>query len=286
MRTTQRRALVAALMVGGGAGLFFLARSAFFRAFPADDFIAKACLEAQARFAEIEVRPVASREDLFQRLASAEVDAATAKLSARQRRSLEQQTVDFLWLRLIHRDRQQYQLWRLALGDTPLPLDLLVTERMAGQGHQTYFSEPLPADADFDALFAQFWDGGWNFGDGFNRPRGLATGAPGIHMASSIATSAQRGGPMHEGTLGLAAWHGAIAHSYRSWFRPPFTMESELAQKSRAILASVAIVADYEAGPRRPISLRFVWSERRQQWALLGVHTSNIVDSRISSLEY
>lgn len=127
-----------------------------------------------------------------------------------------------------------------------------------------------------ETLFRAVWSVSLDVARGSNRATGAATSGGG--MAVAFGRLEHPDMPHTErlsGDLGAETWYGSISHTCGRWMAPPNSKATLIERYGPLPSASVGIVLEFAAGPRRPVVLLFFWDPDIRSWQLDAVTVNN-----------
>jgi hypothetical protein len=135
-------------------------------------------------------------------------------------------------------------------------------------------------------LFAAYWDAALDYGDGFNRPIGVAKDAKGLLIVFGVLHNIADQRPLLDGQLSSDVWHGRGGGAMRMWFAPSRTLAEIIAQEGHAVIAHAGMVLAYKDGSRRPLVLTLSWNRDSRRWEIQAATVYNFPPgSPLSTME-
>lgn len=239
--------------------------------------------EGAREYATIATARVETRESIA---AALEKTTFVGAPTREQREQLLREVADFLYYRFGKSSPAAYRSWRLSNGYEPVPLAELLDPWHIDRSHEIFFGEPLPADAEFGALFDKFCDASASYEHGHNRLVGVASVPKGLCCAVGSISRANPRRPAVAGELGVDLWYGRMSATMRRWWRRPRQGRELLESGATIACAEFGIVAEYADRSRRPLVLTFLFDPIDRRWVLEHVVAYNCDIRRVSALEY
>jgi hypothetical protein len=226
-----------------------------------------------------------SREDVLAALSRADV-TGKPKASNASADALEREAAEFIFLRFVAQDFDQYVQWRLSRGCRFLALDEMERVWFVHKEYQEVCGEPPPSVVTAETLMRGYWRTASTLHAGANRAMAMCDDPRGAMVCFDFIRTRHDDRIRLQGTLGPALWYGPVSSTMRTWFAPPTPTQDLFAAQGGLDVAEVGVVMEFEDGSRRPVVLAFFFDPARTQWVLRYVNQNNFDPRRLSCLEY
>ncbi len=236
-----------------------------------------------AAAAAMTFEPLGGAEQVRRRLDRATVRTTGGELSDERLASLLDTVSEFLHMRYGQSSLARYREWRVANGYTHKPVKQVVLPEHMDSFYRFYFNSAPPADVSSASLFDALWDLGVEYGEGANRPIGMASVPAGLAVVVNEEPGDGRPFAAAEGELGQNVWNGTTTMAMRSWWASAVPAPT----RGPWLCATIGIFFEFANGMRRPMMFYLRWDSSRAIWTLDGIGATHMVNAdKVTALDY
>lgn len=208
-----------------------------------------------------------------------------APLDAARGGSLRDAVADFLGHRFGGGPPAEYRAWRSSLGGTPTPYEFLKTTWGIPATYKWRTGKELPPDIAQDRLFDELWEAEKARSAGRRVVR-VASESRGLASLHGTMTPMNRARGLLQGAMTPEQWHGSVAMTNCSWWRPARDTRALLGAYGAAEYVDVGIIAECADGARWPIILTYLWDPVDRRWSLEHFNVNNTDPGAFEGIHY